>query len=143
MRAFPLSSLIAGLAAALIVIDGDTVHTADGEKYRLPGIDAAEIGHAQCEAELRLALLTKHRLEQMLDGAEVRFRGESPPRRDRYGRVLADLIINGQDAGCILIKEGYARPWRGRREDWCAGKDAERVDAAALSCVASNEREAE
>ncbi len=21
--------------------------------------------------------------------------------------------------GCILMQEGYARPWRGHREDWC------------------------
>ncbi len=38
---------------------------------------------------------------------------------DFYHRTLARLLINGVDAGCILMREGYARPWRGHREDWC------------------------
>jgi hypothetical protein len=36
------------------------VHRAD-ERYRLAGIDAAEIHYAQCEAERRLGVLTKRR----------------------------------------------------------------------------------
>jgi hypothetical protein len=24
---------------------------------------------------------------------------------------------------CVLIREGYARPWRGRRENWCVKVD--------------------
>jgi endonuclease YncB( thermonuclease family) len=33
------------------------------------------------------------------------------------------LFVNGEDAACVLIKEGYARPWCGRREDWCVKID--------------------
>ena len=49
MRADPIVTTVVAIAASLAVIDGDTVH-ADQERYRLLGIDAAEIHHAQCDA---------------------------------------------------------------------------------------------
>lgn len=138
MRASWFSSLVAAAAAAWIVIDGDTVRSSSGETYRLLDFDAAEIFHAECEAERRLGLLTRARLEALVAEGEaqgsLRMESQSPPRRDRYGRVLGHLVVDGEDAGCLLIKEGYARPWRGRREAWCTGHDTERVDPAALAC---------
>ena len=104
--------------AGFAVVDGDTVHLAK-ESYRLLGIDAAEIHHAQCDAERRLGELTKHRLEALLESGAVSFFPDPPTKRDKYGRLLVRLIVNGEDAACVLIREGYARPWRGRREDWC------------------------
>lgn len=117
MRAFV--STLAGFASALIVIDGDTIRL-DGEPIRLEGIDAAEIHHAKCEAERRLAILARRRLEQLLNSGnpDIR-RNEHPTPPDRYGRTLARVVVNGEDVGCILIKEGYVRPWTGRREEWC------------------------
>ena len=52
MRAYPMITTLAAIAAALIVVDGDTIRS-DEERIRLEGIDA-EIGHAKCEAERRL-----------------------------------------------------------------------------------------
>jgi endonuclease YncB( thermonuclease family) len=118
MRADPIATTIAAVVATLAVIDGDTVHS-DHERYRLLGIDAAEIHHAQCDAERRLGELTKHRLETLLESGSISFFPDPPTQRDKYGRLLVRLIVNGEDAACILIREGYARPWRGRREDWC------------------------
>jgi hypothetical protein len=46
------------------------------------------------------------------------------------------LIVNGEEAACILIKEGYARPWRGRREDWCVNIDPPE-SLAGIVCAAS------
>jgi endonuclease YncB( thermonuclease family) len=100
------------------VVDGDTVHL-DRESYRLLGIDAAEIHRAQCDAERRLGELTKHRLETLLKAGAVDVFPDPPTKRDKYGRLLVRLIVNGEDVACVLIREGYARPWRGRREDWC------------------------
>lgn len=97
--------------SGLKVIDGDTVHRGD-EKFRLEGFDAAEIHHARCDAERRLGELTKHRLEDLIASGP-------PTKPDFYHRTLARLLINGLDVGCILMREGYARPWRGHREDWC------------------------
>ena len=73
MRANPLITTLAAIGAALIVIDGDTIRS-DEERIRLEGIDAAEIGHAKCEAERRLAILAKHRLEQLLGSGDVDIR---------------------------------------------------------------------
>jgi micrococcal nuclease len=118
MRADPIATTIAALAASLAVIDGDTVHL-EPERYRQLGIDAAEIHHAQCDAERRLRELTKHRLEALIRSGPVAFAPNPPSKRDKFGRLLVHLLVNGEDAACILIREGYARPWRGRREDWC------------------------
>lgn len=134
MRASPIVTTLAAIGAALIVIDGDTIRS-DDEHIRLEGIDAAEIGHAKCEAERRLAILSKHRLEELLGAGSVDIRrNEHPNPPDRYGRTLARVLVDGEDVGCILIKEGYARPWRGRREDWCTSLDREKFADAALSC---------
>lgn len=113
-----MATTIAALAAGFAVIDGDTVHSGQ-ERYRLLGIDAAEIHRAQCDAERRLGELTKRRLEALLQSGPVAFNPDPPAKRDKYGRLLVHLLVDGEDAACVLIREGYARPWRGRREDWC------------------------
>lgn len=128
---------MAVLGAGLAVIDGDTVHMGQ-ERYRLLGLDAAEIHHAQCDAERRLGELTKRRLETLLRSGPVELRSGEPAERDRYGRLLVHLIVNGEDAACILIREGYARPWRGRREDWCIKVDRPDITAGAGACAATS-----
>jgi endonuclease YncB( thermonuclease family) len=135
MRVHPGLSTLAAIAAALIVIDGDTIRS-DEERIRLEGIDAAEIGHAKCEAERRLGALAKHRLEQLLSSGSVDIRRSArPDPPDRYGRTLARVLVNGEDVACVLIKEGYARPWTGHREDWCTSLDDRKRDDATLSCA--------
>lgn len=136
MRASPLITTLAAIGAALIVIDGDTIRS-DEERIRLEGIDAAEIGHAKCEAERRLAILAKHRLEQLGSGDVAIRRNALPKPPDRYGRTLARVLVDGEDVACILIKEGYARPWTGRREDWCQSLDRRDSAEATLSCAVS------
>lgn len=130
LRANPAATSLAVALASVTVIDGDTVHIAS-ERYRLLGIDAAEIGHAKCEAE--------RRLEDLLRSGPVVFYPDPPAERDRYRRWLVHLSVNGEDVGCILIREGYARPWRGRRENWCVKTDffkAEpEIDCAATGAI--------
>jgi hypothetical protein len=60
MRTKPTITTLAATAAALIVIGSDTIRSDEGASGS--GIDAAEIGHAKCEAERRLGALAKHRL---------------------------------------------------------------------------------
>jgi endonuclease YncB( thermonuclease family) len=124
--------------AGFAVVDGDTVHL-DQESYRLIGIDAAEIHRAQCDAERRLGELTKHRLEVLLESGAISFVPDPPSKRDKFGRLLVRLIVNGEDAACVLIREGYARPWRGRREDWCTDVSlAQQDDAEPEACAATS-----
>jgi len=35
----------------------------------------------------------------------------------------------------VLIREGYARPWRGRRENWCVKLDPADSAASELDCT--------
>jgi endonuclease YncB( thermonuclease family) len=138
MRASPLATTLAAIGAAWIVIDGDTIRW-NQEPIRLEGIDAAEIHHAKCEAERRLGILAKRRLEQLLGSGPVDIRRNSYPKRpDRYRRTLAHVLVAGEDVGCILIKEGYARPWTGRREDWCKSLDRRIGAEDAPSCTVTN-----
>ena len=98
-------------ACFLIGPDGKVIYT---------GFDAAEIHQARCDAERRLGELTKHRLEELIATGRVEIvPDEHPAEPDFYHRTLARLLINGVDVGCILMREGYAPPWRGHREDWC------------------------
>jgi endonuclease YncB( thermonuclease family) len=62
-------------------------------------------------------------------------RNARPDPPDRYGRTLARVLVDGEDVGCLLIKERYARHWTGRREDWCASLDERKPAEAMLSCA--------
>ena len=134
MRADPVVATLAAVSA-LAVIDGDTFRIG-AARYRLLGIDAAEIHLAQCDAERRLGELTKRRLEALAGSGQIDLRADRPGQRDRYGRLLVRLYVNGEDAACVLIKEGYARPWRGRHEDWCVNIDPP-ASLAGFVCAAS------
>jgi endonuclease YncB( thermonuclease family) len=133
MRADPVVTTMAAVTA-LVVIDGDTLHVG-AERYRLLGIDAAEIHRVECDAERRLGQLTKRRLETLLGSGPLELRPGNQPKRDKYGRLLIHLLVNGEDAACVLLREGYARPWRGRREDWCVKIDRSAPVVAGYDCA--------
>lgn len=107
------------LTAALLVVDGDTVKL-DGQRMRLIGIDAPETGHrAQCLEEQVAASRASARLSSIVAaGVEIEYSGRS----DRWGRPLVNLRLpDGRLAGDVLVDEGLARIWAGRRENWCGG----------------------
>lgn len=97
------------------VVDGDTVWIAR-EKIRLEGIDAPEVSEPHCSSELARGQAAKRRLAEILaDHVTIERNGT-----DRYGRTLARLRLpDGRTAGEILVGEGLARHWTGRRESWC------------------------
>lgn len=97
------------------VVDGDTWWQG-GEKLRLADIDAPEIGSPKCEAERRLGERAKARLLELLNSGEVTIERQG---RDRYGRTLAVVTIDGRSVGAQLIAEGLARRWDGARRSWC------------------------
>ncbi|WP_375567577.1 thermonuclease family protein [Oceaniradius stylonematis] len=70
----------------------------------------------RCVFETDLALQAKIRLAQILEGRRVEILRQGT---DRYGRTLAAVRVEGQDVGDILVGEGLARTWTGRREPWC------------------------
>lgn len=96
------------------VVDGDTFWIA-GEKVRIADIDAPEI-NGRCPQESRLAIASRNRLRQLLNSGDFKLHREG---RDRYGRTLAVVILDGYSVGDALVSEGLARTWAGRREPWC------------------------
>lgn len=95
------------------VVDGDTLWHGR-EKIRLADIDTPELD-GSCPAERALAIRARDRLLAILSrGYEIRRTGT-----DRYGRTLAVVTVNGRSAGAMLVEEGLAREWSGRREPWC------------------------
>ena len=104
--------------AEIRVWDGDSIRlglTSEAEAVRIFNIDAPEI-EGQCAYESDLAQQSKHRLAELLAGQRVEIHRQGT---DRYGRTLAAVTVNGVDAGDVLVSEGLARTWSGRREPWC------------------------
>lgn len=99
------------------VYDGDTL-TINGERIRIIGLDAPEIGSgARCASEARAADEARNELRRLLRGAEITLRRDGT---DRYGRTLAYVYADGRDVAKELIAQGLARPYDGgQRESWC------------------------
>lgn len=94
------------LLAAITVTDGDSFRLGT-ERIRLAGIDAPETGPCQ-----------RNRVCTPGDGqaskrALASFIAAGEPRivrvgRDRYGRTLAKVYVNGVNVGCRMIARGFA-----------------------------------
>jgi len=123
-----LSTLLAMTALTAcpnpIVHDGDTIRCGI-ERVRLVNIDAPELaGSERCTAASRRRLANSRNPawcdsalgERSRDAlAALVARGATsiaPAGRDRYGRLLARVVVNGQDAGAYLIGQGLARHWQ-------------------------------
>ncbi|WP_280800093.1 thermonuclease family protein [Agrobacterium fabrum] len=100
------------------VIDGDTLWI-DGTKIRVADIDAPEISEPKCASELALGNRATERLIELVNQGPFEIRAWPGRDTDRYGRALRVLVRNGRSLGDILVSEGLARTWAGRREPWC------------------------
>ena len=116
------------LAAAPLCIetvhDGDSVRLCSGERVRLDDIDAPEVfGSPRCSrASVRRLMESRnpawcdYTQGERARNALARFLASGSvllqrTGMDHYGRTLARLTVNGQDAGRYLISRGLARPW--------------------------------
>ena len=119
-----LAALIALLGILMMeapvkVIDGDSIRTRGFGTIRIEGIDAPEI-NGRCPEEKALAKAAKRRLEELLSLGKPELTWRRV--KEKYGRGLAKVKINGSDVGTILIEEGFARPYAGgKRAPWCNG----------------------
>jgi endonuclease YncB( thermonuclease family) len=109
-----------GIPATLArVIDGDTavLVTAEGEKtVRFKGLDAPEM-KGQCEWERQAALQARMEVERLLGSGQITL---EKPSRDKYGRVAAFVLVDGQPVHAAMIQAGLARPYTGgKRRGWC------------------------
>jgi micrococcal nuclease len=100
------------------VIDGDTLD-GDGVRYRFANIDAPETGdNAKCVLERERGEEAKRAAIKLVRTASV-VAVRRTWRTDRFGRRVAFVLVDGADLGRLLVAQGLARPWRGKRERWC------------------------
>ena len=115
------------------VIDGDTVEfnapfmpdpLPKKLSIRVLGVDTPEKGHrASCPQEAAAAEKASQFTKDTLNRAyktnqQVLIELNS---HDKYGgRVLGDVIVNGQRLSALLIANGHARPYFGeKKSSWC------------------------
>jgi len=101
------------------VVDGDTIWL-NATKIRVADIDAPETHPPRCTVEANLGTRATQRLQELVNaGPFVVQRAPDGRDEDRYGRKLRVLVRDGQSLGAVLVNEGLARTWTGRREPWC------------------------
>ncbi len=84
------------------IVDGDTIHCADGRKVRLIGIDSPELRQGSAGREAREAL---RRL--LPSGKAVRLEGDIGSR-DRWGRDLAYAWTGSNLVNEAMVRGGWA-----------------------------------
>lgn len=88
-------------------LDGDTIELTNGEKVRYIGVDTPELHHPQKEVEYYAQ--EAHRANQKLvEGKKVSLEFDVQ-KRDRYGRILAYVYVDGFMVNEWLVANGYAR----------------------------------
>ncbi len=84
------------------VVDGDTLYVLDANsqqhKIRLAGIDAPERRHAY-------GLASRKHLLSIVAGKQVRVEYQ---KRDRYGRIVGKVLLDGIDVCLEQVKAGFA-----------------------------------
>ena len=112
------------------VVDGDTID-ADidlgfdislTKRIRLAGIDTPE-SRTTDKAEKALGIDAKNWLKHRLEDAEdIIIRTQLPDSTEKYGRIIGNLYINGEDVSLNnqMIIEGYALAYDGgtKDKDW-------------------------
>lgn len=93
------------------VHDGDTITVYSGTgpqlKVRLLGIDAPELKQA-------FGNVAKQSLSEMVFGRTVELRGQN---KDRYGRTLATVVVEGMDVNLAMVRSGLAWHYKAYSKD--------------------------
>ncbi len=111
----------------LYVVDGDTIkieYKEEKESVRLLGIDTPESkNNAKAERDakasgvkvkdiiydgIKASKFTKERLEKYI-GKNIEIEFGNPPR-DRYGRLLGWVYVEGKCLNIEIVRNGYAKP---------------------------------
>ena len=103
--------------------DGDTCYVMiDGTKakIRLLELDTPEISKPKCEAELELGLKARDYLNNLIANASS-VEIKTDYEKDYFGRTLAHLIIDGEDASAKIRSNDLGVIYeRGNKQDWCS-----------------------
>lgn len=96
------------------IVDGDTLWI-KGEKIRLVEFDTPEV-NGRCSKEKQLADKATRKLQALLNSGGWYFEGDG---KDVYARSLGTLQKQGRNIADAMISSGLARPYHGRKTDWC------------------------
>ena len=103
--------------------DGDTCYvTVDGTntKIRLLELDTPEISKPKCEAELKLGLIARDYLNNLITNAST-IEFKTNYTEDYFGRILAHLIIDGEDVYVKIVSNNFGVVYdRNNKKDWCS-----------------------
>lgn len=111
----------APVPSRLHVTDGDTVcydYRPDRNErtcYRLYGVDTPEL-HIACEHDKGIE--AKLALQNFMKSGKVLIKAAR--QKDKYGRTIAILTVDGKDAAKFLIDKDLGYSYLGgKRRDWC------------------------
>jgi micrococcal nuclease len=94
--------LFADFGRVVSVSDGDTITVLTDQKeqikIRLWGIDAPE-------AKQAYGSKAREELAGLVAGKRVEY---DPKQKDRYGRIVSKVSVNGKDAGGEMLRKGFA-----------------------------------
>ncbi|WP_379553518.1 thermonuclease family protein [Qipengyuania sp. DGS5-3] len=108
-----------GRSRITCVVDGDTIWY-QGTKIRIADINTPEVTRPGCAQEARLGAQATARLQDLLnEGAFTLAASPSGRDTDRYGRSLRVITRDGASLGDVLVDEGLAEEWTGRKREWC------------------------
>ncbi len=86
------------------VIDGDTIELSNGEKVRLLGINAPEVGEKYYEE-------ARDFLSNLIEGKEVILETDLE-KKDNYGRKLAFVFLGDLNINVEMVKSGLAHTYK-------------------------------
>src|SRR3989339_1204503 len=110
------------------VIDGDTLILSSGDTVRLIGVDTPELHHPEVPVQ-RFASEAMEFSRKFAEGFVCRVEVEGSDNRDKYGRLLAYIRINGRLLNSELIRLGYGYAYR--RFAFEKSEEFARLEAAA------------
>ncbi|TAT77148.1 thermonuclease family protein [Rhizobium ruizarguesonis] len=119
-RAKPLTAygVCSGSVRYHCVVDGDTLWSG-GIKIRIADIDTPEVSEPRCSSELALGNKATARLVELVNEGSFEMRAWPGRDEDKYDRKLRVLVRDSRSLGDILVSEGLARTWTGRRQPRC------------------------
>lgn len=110
--------LCSGSVRTHCVVDGDTLWH-EGVKIRVADIDTPEVSDPKCQLEAALGARAASRLLQLVNAGPFEILAWEGRDEDKFGRKLRVLVRDGRSLGDVLVSEGLARTWTGRRQPWC------------------------
>ena len=131
LLAFP-SIAIASEFQVLRVIDGDTIdieYNGTKEQVRLLCVDTPESVHPDIKQNIPMGKVASDHVMERLSGKSVDLEFEGDRLRGNYGRLLAYVIVDGQNFNLELVRQGlfpyYVKYGKSPRYD-AEFKDAEK-----------------